>query len=175
MAMQCPICGAPVDGRECNYCGYKVPLGQGAKREAQQGPYQYARQPETDPYGDPYSRSGAGYGQDRNAGYGQNPNMGYGQNPNMGYGRNPYARNPYARTGAQDPYGRPISTRSKWVAFILCFLFGVLGVHRFYAGKIGTGLLWLFTGGLFGLGWIVDMIMILTGTFNDNHGFPLKE
>ena len=68
-----------------------------------------------------------------------------------------------------------MSTRNKWVAFILCFLLGTFGIHRFYVGKIGTGLLWLFTFGCFGIGWLVDLIMIVTGSFNDEHGFPLRE
>lgn len=52
-------------------------------------------------------------------------------------------------------------TKNKWVAFVLCFFFGALGAHRFYEEKFGTGLLYLFTGGLFGLGWIADIIRIL--------------
>lgn len=43
--------------------------------------------------------------------------------------------------------------------FIVCLLLGYLGVHRFIQGKIFTGLLWLFTGGLFFLGYIVDVAL----------------
>ncbi len=51
--------------------------------------------------------------------------------------------------------------KSKWVAVLLCFFLGGFGVHRFYEGKIGTGLLWLFTGGLLGVGWFIDFIILL--------------
>lgn len=64
--------------------------------------------------------------------------------------------------------------KSKGVALILAILLGVLGVHRFYVGKIGTGIIWFFTGGLFFIGWIVDIILILTGSFRDKAGMPLR-
>lgn len=51
--------------------------------------------------------------------------------------------------------------RNKWVAFCLCLFLGVIGAHKFYEGKIGMGILYLFTGGLCGIGWIIDLISIL--------------
>ena len=65
------------------------------------------------------------------------------------------------------------SQKNKWVAFILCLFGGVFGIHRFYVGKRGTGLIWLCTVGLLGIGWVIDLILILCGSFRDKYGFPL--
>ena len=51
--------------------------------------------------------------------------------------------------------------KNKWVAFFLCLFLGFLGAHKFYEGKIGMGILYLFTLGLFGIGCLVDLILIL--------------
>ena len=64
--------------------------------------------------------------------------------------------------------------KNKWVAFFLCLFLGEFGIHRFYVGKAGTGLIWLFTFGLFGLGWLVDLIVILVGGFRDKAGQPVS-
>ncbi len=49
----------------------------------------------------------------------------------------------------------------KWVAFFLCFFLGWMGAHKFYEGKIGWGLVYLFTCGGFCLGWFFDTIALL--------------
>ena len=49
----------------------------------------------------------------------------------------------------------------KWIAFLLCFFLGYFGAHKFYEGKTGMGVLYLFTAGLFGIGWFTDTIVIL--------------
>lgn len=68
----------------------------------------------------------------------------------------------------------PVSEKSKAVAALLCFFVGLLGIHRFYVGKIGSGLLWMFTGGLLGIGAIIDFFVILFGSFTDKAGHFLK-
>lgn len=59
-------------------------------------------------------------------------------------------------------------------AILLCFFFGVFGVHRFYVGKIGTGILQLITLGGLGIWTLVDFIMIVVGSFKDKEGRPVK-
>ncbi len=68
-----------------------------------------------------------------------------------------------------------VGTGSKsWiVALVLCFFVGTLGIHRFYVGKVGTGILMLVTVGGFGIWTLIDFIMIAIGKFSDKQGLAL--
>lgn len=60
------------------------------------------------------------------------------------------------------------------VTALLCFFLGTFGIHRFYAGKIGTGILMLITAGGFGIWTIIDLILIILGNFKDGEGRFIK-
>ena len=64
-----------------------------------------------------------------------------------------------------------VSPKNRLATLLLCIFLGNLGIHRFYVGKIGTGLLYIFTFGLFGIGIIVDIVMICVGSFTDAGGY----
>ena len=64
-----------------------------------------------------------------------------------------------------------ISPKSRLVTLLLCFFLGFIGVHRFYVGKIGTGILMIVTFcGFFGIWVLIDLIMIVCGAFKDKEG-----
>ena len=72
------------------------------------------------------------------------------------------------------------SHRSRLLAVLMAclpFVTGIplFGIHRFYAGKTGTGILWLLTGGICGVGQIVDIILIACGSFYDSEGRPIRD
>ena len=50
--------------------------------------------------------------------------------------------------------------KSKLIAYLLWFFFGLLGIHNFYLGKVGMGILYLLTGGIFGIGWLIDLFTL---------------
>lgn len=68
------------------------------------------------------------------------------------------------------PHSAEVSDRTRGVALPLAFLLGVFGAHRFYAGKIGTGLLMAGTLGGMGLWYVYDLILIVAGEFRDSDG-----
>lgn len=64
---------------------------------------------------------------------------------------------PTPAPAAPTPEGKP---KDKMIALLLCIFLGTIGMHKFYEGKIGMGILYLFTNGLFFIGWIVDIIKL---------------
>jgi TM2 domain-containing membrane protein YozV len=67
-------------------------------------------------------------------------------------------------------------TPKSWmVTLLLCFFLGYLGAHRFYTGKIGTGVAMLLTVGGCGIWVLIDFIMILMDKYTDSDGQPLQK
>ena len=69
----------------------------------------------------------------------------------------------------------PPSPYSRAVALLLCIFVGYLGIHRFYVGNVGMGLVYFFTLGIFGFGPFIDFFSILFGSFRDIQGRLLTE
>lgn len=100
------------------------------------------------------------------------------QNYQQPYQQN-YQPQPYQQNYQQN-YQQPIqsnqgSQKSELAAFLLFWFLGAFGGHRFYVGKIGTGVIWLLTGGCFCIGNLIDFIAFMRGTFTDKNGMTLKQ
>jgi len=48
--------------------------------------------------------------------------------------------------------------KNKWTAFFLCLFLGFIGAHKFYEGKVVWGIVYFLTGGIFGIGWVIDIV-----------------
>ena len=59
--------------------------------------------------------------------------------------------------------------KNKWVSFFLCLFLGILGIHKFYEERILLGIVYLLTGGLFGIGVVIDLIILI---FKPNPYYP---
>ena len=66
-----------------------------------------------------------------------------------------------------------VSPKSRTIALLLCFFLGVFGAHRFYAGRILMGVIYLFTLGGLGIAWLVDLLLILFGKMRDANRLPI--
>lgn len=79
------------------------------------------------------------------------------------------------KCGVQQPsFQKNESFSTEWlVTLILCALFGVWGIHRFYNGRITSGVFQLLTFGGLGIWSLVDLIMIVVGQFKDKNGNPI--
>ena len=69
----------------------------------------------------------------------------------------------------------PTSPRKRLIAFFICYIFGLFGGHYFYVGRTGKGIAYLCTFGWVGIGWFIDMFVILSGRFKDSRGRLLKD
>ena len=123
MGGECPRCGAPLEGATCSYCGYVEP------QETQNSRMENG-------YVNPQDVNNNGYANPQGAN-------------NNGYGTEVFTNSVPVYPNQQ--YAEACSPKSKMLALVLCFLVGYLGIHRFYVGKYGTGIVWFVTAGCFGL------------------------
>ena len=157
MGGECPRCGAPLEGATCSYCGYVEP--QETQNSRMENGYVNPQDVNNNGYVNPQDVNNNGYANPQGAN-------------NNGYGTEVFTNSVPVYPNQQ--YAEACSPKSKMLAFVLCFLVGYLGIHRFYVGKYGTGIVWFVTAGCFGFGWVVDIIMIAIGSFTDSTGLPLK-
>ena len=147
LRMKCPSCGADVSTAFCEYCGSKMPL---ERIETQ------SIQAETVIVNNYYPEEKK-----------QGPYFGSSQQPplaNTTYQGGQYAAIP------QMIYASP---KSKTIALLLCIFLGMFGAHRFYLGRYLLGVAFFFTLGFMGIGWIVDIVLLLLGKMKDRNGFPV--
>ncbi|MCL2069840.1 MAG: NINE protein [Treponema sp.] len=94
--------------------------------------------------------------------------------PKCGVRQHPVPSQMYLGPTGNASYPPGYVPKSWVITLVLLIFFGCFGVHRFYVGKIGTGILMLLTLGGFGIWWLIDLIMICVSKFTDKQGYVLK-
>lgn len=179
--MKCPVCGAPLDAGPdekyiiCRACDTPLRLNEDATS--------FLRDPEAFGYGFEKGRQRAKAEEEqrrsgeRGSYYEGEPS--YRQVPpgtryqGQGYYNRSAPNQPYPGQTNNNFYvgvDPSVSDKDRWTALIVCIFLGAVGGHQFYVGRIGKGILYFFTGGLFFFGWFIDIIRLLTGTFTDSNG-----
>ena len=141
---KCPNCGAVITGKFCEYCGTHFASDGDAKVVIINNFYGPADNDSAD-----QSAFNRGFAANNNA----------------------QAAFAYAATNNANA---DVSRKSRLVALLLAVFLGYFGVHRFYAGQIATGIVYLFTFGLLDLGWVVDIIRIALGCYRDGQGLTIR-
>ena len=139
--MRCPSCGANVDSAYCGYCGTKMPIER-VETQSINGDHVVI-------------------------------NNYYYQQPSSGEAQAPSSRSMGPETAAYVNVNVSypnVSGKSRLVALLLFLFLGIFGAHRFYVGRYLLGVLYFFTIGLFGIGYFVDLILILAGRMKDRYG-----
>ena len=169
ISYKCPHCGANLEvgfgARRvvCDYCDSVIMIEDAATRaaDAEEEGYRFekgrqrARQESYE-----YREEVYEYDDDYRSNDPRNRDYGYNGDYNAGYNANYEAH--------------MVSDRSRTVALLLLIFLGVFGAHRFYVGKIGSGILYIFTAAIFGFGWIYDFVTILLGSFRDSRGLRVE-
>ena len=179
--MKCPVCGSPLDAGPdekyiiCRACDTPLRLNEDATS--------FLKDPEAFGYGFEKGRQRAKAEEEqrrsgeRGSYYEGEPS--YRQAPpgtryqSQGYYNQPAPNQPYPSQMNYNFYAGvdpTVSDKDRWTALVICFFLGFFGGHQFYVGNIGKGLLYVFTCGLFGIGWLIDIICLLMGTFKDSKG-----
>lgn len=164
------------------------------QQQPNNNPYNTNNAHQQQPNNNPYNANYAQYQQSNNNPYNTNNAHQYNNTTgcyNTKYGNasysspfsSPYKNNcgcehhqraPYHNGYGQTPYNNAYYPfKEKLITLILCIFLGIFGAHRFYTGKYVTGVLYFLTGGLFGIGYIVDIVLILTNSFTDRYHRPL--
>ena len=152
--MKCPHCGADTSGKFCEYCGSEMPYN------GPQVQNTYKTENVTQHVTNVY--------------YVNSSDPAAGSLPVDFPSASSSAPAVQPSFQAIPPVSKPaVSNKSKSIALLLCFFLGTLGAHLFYAGRWKKGLLYLFTVGLFGFGWLIDIFTIGINKFKDANDLPI--